>query len=508
MSYNNERYKKEIKKPEIRLTYAVLPVLSLIILLSLSLYLFSDNSSYGPNQIALMICAGIAAVIGHKHGCTWKEIEDGIKKGIHLSLSAIIILLFVGALIGTWILSGTIPTMISIGLKILSPEYFYAAACALCALVSLSIGSSWSTAGTVGIGLMGIASSFGMSPAITAGAVVSGAYFGDKISPLSETTNLAPAVLGVDLIEHIKHMMWTTIPSITIALLIFLFLGFSHHGTGNSENLENIVANLEQQFDLEWYLLIPLFILLYMSKKRFPAIPTIMIGAIMGAIFAAFFQPKAVELLAGSSEDSEHVLIILKGVWVALYDGYSSNTGNSEIDNLLSKGGMSSMLNTVWLILCAMTFGGVLERTGVLDRLVHESLRFVKGTCSLIVTTMTTCIGLNVITGEQYISILLPGQMFRVEFDRYKLEQKNLSRTLEDAGTITSPLIPWNSCGAYMSATLGVSTFVYLPFALFNLINLAVAIFYAYTGFKVKKTSDNDIGSKIQDVKSIISENK
>ncbi|WP_461536817.1 Na+/H+ antiporter NhaC [Spongorhabdus nitratireducens] len=481
---------RNIRQPS--LVDALLPVITLVCLLSLAVYLFSDDSSYGPNQIALLLCAGIAALVGLKNGHKWKDIEAGINKGINISLGAILILLAVGSLIGTWILSGTVPTMIYLGLKLLSPELFYAAACAMCALVAISIGSSWTVAGTIGIGLMGIATGLGMSPAITAGAVISGAYFGDKLSPLSDTTNLAPAVAGSELFSHIRHMLWTTVPSLAIALVLFLFIGFSEESVSSSSELNALINDLDQQFNLGWHLLIPMAVLLFMAVKKVPAFPTILVGAVLGGIFAVIFQPQAIANLAGGSEDLSPALATLKGVWIAFFDGYSSDTGNAVLDDLLSKGGMSGMLNTVWLIMCAMTFGGVLEKLGLLERLVRSALNLARSTGSLVVTTMATCIGTNIITADQYISVILPGRMYRAEFKRRKLAAVNLSRTLEDAGTISSPLIPWNTCGAYMAATLGVATFAYLPFAFFNLANLVLAAVYAYAGFKILPLEDEE----------------
>ncbi|WP_305857179.1 Na+/H+ antiporter NhaC [Balneatrix alpica] len=472
-----------IRKPS--LLDALIPVITLIVMLSLAVYFYADNSSYGPNQIALLLAASIAGLIGLKNGHSWSDIEEGINKGIQISLGAILILLAVGSLIGTWILSGTVPTMIYYGLKLMSPSYFYAASCAVCALVALSIGSSWTVAGTLGIGLMGIASGLGLSPEVTAGAVISGAYFGDKLSPLSDTTNLAPAVSGSDLFSHIRHMLWTTIPSLFLALILFLFLGFNAETAATAGELEQVLQALESQFNLGIHLLIPMFILLFMAVKRFPAFPTIFTGAVVGAVFALIFQQDAVLRLAGAAEGQSQLELLIKGSWMAFFDGYASDTGNAVMDDLLSKGGMSGMLNTVWLIMCAMTYGGILERLGLLERLVASILKLARSTGSLIITTLGTCVSTNIVTADQYISVILPGRMYRNEYKRRGLAAVNLSRSLEDAGTISSPLIPWNTCGAYMAATLGVATFAYLPFAFFNLINLALAVIYAMVGFQV-----------------------
>jgi NhaC family Na+:H+ antiporter len=464
---------------------AVLPVGCLVAMLAASVYLYGADSSYGANQIALLVAAGVAVVIGLKNGLTWKQMEDGIVHSIGVSMGAILILLSVGALIGTWILSGTVPTLIHYGLEILHPSIFYAAACVICAIVSLSIGSSWTTAGTLGVALIGVGAGLGLSPAVTAGAIISGAYFGDKMSPLSDTTNLAPAVVGSELFTHIRHMMWTTIPSIAIALFLFVILGLTAQPDQVATEFGGSMATLGESFNLGWHLLIPLAVVMFLAGRRWPAFPTMMIGALLGGVFAIIFQPEAVIRLAGD-EDLSRPMALVSGMWKALFDGYVSQTGVAAVDDLLSRGGMSYMLNTVWLILCAMTFGGAMERAGLLERLVRGTLKMAKSTGSLIAATLGTSVGTNIVAADQYIAIVLPGRLYREEFKRRGLAPVNLSRAIEDAGTITSPLIPWNTCGAYMAATLGVATFAYLPFALFNLINPIMAGLYAYWGVKIQ----------------------
>lgn len=477
----------EVRTPT--LLDALIPVISLILMLAGSVYLYGDNSSYGANQIALILAAGVAAAIGIKNGYRWKAIEQGIAKGISSAMGAILILLAVGSLIGTWILSGTVPTMIYFGLQLMEPTVFYAAACVICALVSVSIGSSWTTAATVGVALIGIAGGLGLSLEITAGAIISGAYFGDKMSPLSDTTNLAPAVAGTDLFTHIRHMVWTTLPSISIALVIFLTIGLVQSPTSDQVNLEHTLNLMDQHFNISLLALIPLFIVLVMAYRKIPAFPTIIIGALIGGIFAFFLQPEALLTFVG---DTEHSGFIDKvdGVWRALFDGYKIDTGDAAVNDLLNRGGMSSMLNTVWLILCALTFGAVLEHTQLLQRLVLATLSLVHSTGSLIVTVVLTCIGVNVMAADQYIAIVLPGRMFKAEFQKRKLDSKNLSRTLEDSATITSPLIPWNTCGVYMSGTLGVATLAYLPFCFFNLINPVISMLYGMYDFKIERIKE------------------
>ncbi|MBW3567268.1 MAG: Na+/H+ antiporter NhaC [Proteobacteria bacterium] len=470
---------------------ALVPVVAIIIMLATSVYLYGADSSYGANQIALLLGAGIATIIGLKNGLTWKTIEEGIVHGISISLGAILILLSVGSLIAAWILSGTVPTLIYYGLAVLHPAIFYPAACFICAVVGLSIGSSWTVAGTLGIALIGVAGAMGLSPAVAAGAIISGAYFGDKMSPLSDTTNLAPAVAGSELFSHIRHMMWTTVPSLVIALVGFGIMGFLQHAEGSAGGFNQMSDVLTEHFRTGWYLLFPLALVMYMAYRKVPAFPAMMIGALVGGVFAVIFQPDKVIALADNAELS-HGMSLLSGVWIALFDGYVSTTGNDVVDELLSRGGMSSMLNTIWLILCAMTYGAVLERTGMLQKLLTAALRMATNTGSLIMTTLLTSFGTNIIAADQYIAIVLPGRLYRLEFQRRKLAPVNLSRALEDTGTITSPLIPWNTCGAYMAGTLGVPTLAYLPFCFFNLVNPLLAAGYAFAGFKIEPLREGE----------------
>ncbi|MFT6051935.1 MAG: NhaC family Na+:H+ antiporter [Halioglobus sp.] len=474
--------KSEIR--QLTLLLALTPILFLVVLLASSVYLFGSDSSYGANQIALVMAACVAALVGRKTGVTWKMAQEGIITGIAIGLGPVLILLAVGMLIGTWILAGTVPAMIFYGVQILNPDIFYAASAMICAIIAISIGSSWTVAGTLGIGLMGIAGSFDLSPAITAGAIVSGAYFGDKLSPMSDTTNLAAAATGVDLFDHIRHMMWTTVPSFAIALTFFFFIG----GSGGAEpaEIETLKASLEAEFNIGLHLLLPLVLMLGLVYKRFPAYPAIVISALAGAVLAVGFQPERVIMLAGDSEGIMSGFVMLKGVWIALFDGYTSNSGNEFLDALLSKGGMSSMLNTVWLIMVALGFGGVLEQTGILAFLLKYALKKAKTTGSLVATTVVTCIGTNILAADQFIAVAIPGRLYKDEYKRQGLSPLNLSRTLEDSATLTSALIPWNTCGAYMSATLGIATFTYAPFAVFNFVCPMLAVIFAFIGFAQK----------------------
>jgi NhaC family Na+:H+ antiporter len=462
---------------------ALIPILVLIALMGSSVYLFGEDSSYGPNQVALLVGMFVAAIIGLKNGHTWTAIEEGIVKGISMSLGACLILLAVGALIGTWMLSGTVPTLIYYGLSLLDPSWFYAAAAVICAVVAMSIGSSWTTAATIGVALIGVAGGMELSLAITAGAVVSGAYFGDKLSPLSETTNLAPAIAGTNLFEHIKYMMWTTIPSFCIALILFALLGLQENTVSASSRIPEMQLLLQQEFHIAWYNLFPLVVLLTLAIRKMPAFPAVSIGAAIGGVWALLFQADLVSSML-ETEFSDFVTSLMV-VWTAMFDGVSFSTPDENLNSLLSRGGMSSMLNTIWLIICAMSFGAVLERVGLLAAVVSLALKGATSAGDMVLRTILTSLGTNIVTADQYMSIVMPGRMYKEEFEKRNLHQLNLSRSLEDGGTITSPLIPWNTCGAYMHSVLGVHPFSYIFYAFFNLINPILAIIYAYMGIKI-----------------------
>ncbi|NOZ42902.1 MAG: Na+/H+ antiporter NhaC, partial [Alphaproteobacteria bacterium] len=459
-SQHQEPTGSEPGMPEISLFESLIPVFVLMSLLALSVYLYGQDTQAGATQMSLLISAGVAAAIGWKNNYKWQDIEKAIAYGIGNTVNALLILLMVGSLIGTWILSGTVPAMVYYGLQIISPNYFYVTACLLCAVTSVSTGSSWSTAGTIGIGLIGISSGLGLSPEITAGAIISGAYFGDKMSPLSDTTNLAPAVADSEIFSHIRHMMWTTFPAMAIALILYLIIGLFSDGVVATIDIQDKLDLLNQNFHIGWYLLIPMLIVFYMAYRKFPAFPTIMTGALVGGVFAVIFQQDTI--LNFVKADHVTALDMFDGVWRALFGGYVSHTGNAELDGLLSRGGMSSMLSTVWLIMTAITFGSVIEKLGMLQRIVNSMIHLAQSTGSLILMTALTCIGVNILAADQYIAIILPGRMYRLEFKKRNLASKNLSRVLEDAGTVTSALVPWNTGGAFMSTTLGVMTFAYL----------------------------------------------
>ena len=453
------------------------PIGLLIALLSVSVALFGSDASYGPNQVALIVGAAATMLVGWYRGMRWEAIQEGMVGAITVSIMPMMILLSVGALIGSWIISGTVPGMIYYGVQLLDPNWFYAASAVICALASLSLGSSWTVAGTLGIGLMGIATTYSLSPAVTAGAVISGAYFGDKLSPLSDTTNLAAAAVGVDLFEHIKNMLWTTLPAFLLALVTFSFVG--SEGAAAPENIAEIRSALAAQFSLSPWVLSPLALMLLLIYLKVPAYPAILICTLSGTLYAAFFQPEVVKAMAMAAHPDTPAPLI-QGLWMALFSGYQSPPELGTLSQLLDKGGLASMLNTIFLILTAMTFGGMLESTGILRQLLHGVLRGVKRTGDLILATVSGGIITNILAADQFLAITLPGRLFTPAYDERHLNRLNLSRTLEDSATLTSVLVPWNTCGAFMAATLGVATLDYAPYALFNLICPVLAVVFGY----------------------------
>ncbi|MEG0773308.1 Na+/H+ antiporter NhaC [Clostridium sp.] len=455
---------KEIRKP--KMWEALIPILALIISLSVGIMVY-DASPHIP----LVLATVIAVIMALKVGYTWADLEDGIINTIQMSMQAILILMIIGMVIGAWIVSGTVPTMIYYGLQILSPGIFLVATCIICCIVSLATGSSWTTAGTVGIALLGVGIGLDIPKEMVAGAVISGAYFGDKMSPLSDTTNLAPAMAGATLFDHVKHMIYTTGPSLIISLIIFGIMGFGFSGKEiDQSQLQIIFDGLSDSFVISPILLLPPVVVIILVVKKFPAIPGLFIGVLLGAILAMLVQKTD-----------------FGGVLSVLNDGYVGESGIEMVDELLNRGGLQSMMFTVSLIICAMTFGGVMEKAGFLELMAEKLLRFAVSTGSLVLVTIVSCIVCNILAGDQYLSIVIPGRMYKNEFSKRGLAAKNLSRCLEDAGTLTSPLVPWNTCGAFMSTTLGVATLGYLPYCFLNLINPVVSVILGYTGITMEK---------------------
>jgi Na+:H+ antiporter, NhaC family len=468
---------------------ALIPVATLIAFLAASYLLYGDKAASGPNQVALGLCALVAAGIAVKNGMKWDGIREATVSGVATGLTAIFILLAVGALIGTWALSGTIATMVYYGLQVLNPHFFYASTTVICAVIAVGIGSSWTVAGTIGIGLIGISNEMGLSPAITAGAVISGAYFGDKTSPLSDTVNLATAAAGSDLFDHIRETLWTSVPSLVLTVLLFTLIGRPSQFDAAAS-----LSGLDKHFVITAWALLPLVLVFALAVLRVPAFVTIFAGALFGGVLAAIFNAPQVLTFAASPSLPEP-LALIKGIWSALANGYLSSTGDAGIDKLLSRGGMESMLNTIWLILTALAFGAVMEHAQLLDRLIEPLSRGIRSTGALVASVVATGVGVNIVASDQYIAIVLPARMFRIEFERRHLAPVVLSRAVGDSGSVTSPLIPWNSCGAYMAAALGVPTLNYAGYAFFCLINPLATIALALLGFRMRRTEPTSNGS-------------
>ena len=434
----------------------------------------------------MLLSAALASLIGVLKGKNWLNIIDTISKSISSTTSAIIILLLIGSLTGTWLISGIVPAMIYYGLKILNPDFFLFASCIICAIVSLASGSSWSTIATVGIALIGIGKVMGISEGLVAGSIISGAYFGDKMSPLSDTTNLAAAMSSSNLFSHIKYMMYTTIPSFIIAIVIFFFLGFNIE-TSTSQNINDLLFALESKININYYLFIVPMVVVILIIKKTPAIPALFVGVLLGALFAIIFQPQLIQEI--NENNSLDIKSYYKVIITAISSEIQITTENNLMNNLLNSNGMKGMLSTVWLVICAMSFGGAMQATKLLKRISDPIIKYAKSTGSLIATTSGTCLFFNLTTADQYLSIVVPGKMFENSYKKRGLAPENLSRTLEDSGTVTSVLIPWNTCGAAQSAVLGVATLTYMPFCFFNLISPVMTIIYGYFKIKIKNIS-------------------
>jgi NhaC family Na+:H+ antiporter len=461
---------------------AVIPVASLIVLVGLSYYLFGDAGAGGPNQVGLVAATMIAVFIGWRRGHSLASLGEAAVASVSTGIGAIFILLAVGALIGTWALSGTLVAMVYYGLQLLSPNYFYVTATAICAFVSLSIGSSWTVAGTIGIGLMGIAHGMGLNPAIAAGAIISGAYFGDKSSPLSDSANLAAAAAGVDLYRHIREMFLTSAVSMAIALGVFYFLGQPGDFDASAE-----IDAMRGAFHISLWLFVPLLLVILLAIFKMPPFTAIFLGALAGGVLAVCVAPERVSAFAAAREGVPGWLALFKGVWLALASGYKASTGNAALDILVTRGGMDSMLNTIWLIITALAFGGVVEKCGVLERLITPVIEKAKSAGALVASLVAAIVATNVVTADQYIAVVLPARMFKTAFARRGFEPVVLSRAVGDAATPTGALIPWNSCGAYMAATLGVSTLSYAPFAVFCFASPLLTIAIAYAGIRMRR---------------------
>ncbi len=465
---------------------ALIPLLTLVALISGAVYLFGLDAVDGPIPVALVTCTMIVAIIALKNGHKWEDVSRTGKMAFESIVTPVFILLAVGALIGTWNMSGTIPTLAFYGIKLLEPSYFYAASLVVCAVIAMSIGSSWTTAGTIGVGLVGLASLIGVSPAVTAGAVISGAYVGDKLSPLSETTVLASQLAEVNLYTHLKAQAWTSVPSFLVALVVFGVMGLFTEVPAGTVDTGSELLMLDQLFRISVWTLIPLALLIVMSLRKVPASLAIMISALVAGFLAPLLQPEAVERFI-NDETVRPPAAYIKAIWLALGSGFQANSGIPVLDRLLSRGGMDSMLKTLWIIIGAVTFGTLLDEFKLLKKLMDPIMARAKSTGRLMASLIATAFSLNIIAGDQYIALVLPSRMYRAEFKKRGLAPQNLSRACADGGTVTSPLVPWNSCGAYMAAVLGVPTLAYLPFAIFNYVSPLFSILWGITGFKIQR---------------------
>ena len=541
---------------------ALFPIFFLIGLLVINVFLFEDTLD-GANQLALLLAASVAALVGSRLGFGWKTMLGGIVSAISSALPAVIILLLIGSLAGTWLLSGIIPAMVYYGLDILNPAIFLFAACLISAVISLSTGSSWSTIATVGVALIGIGHVLGFNDGLIAGAIISGAYFGDKMSPLSDTTNLAAAMAGTDLFTHIRYMMYTTVPSISLALIIFLLIGFNGDTDGNGPtDVASIQEAIQEKFYITpWLFLIPAAVI-FMIIKKVDAIPALFAGVLLAGLFAFVFQPRLIDeaserhryeikhgfgeaavfdwenygktgaslpfsegtellklngndyLISFETENAEVPVItplgdnlpeiiiekqsksLLAAGYIALVQAattdQSFSTSEEKINRLFTTGGMKGMLNTIWLIVCAMSFGGVMEVTGLLNALTQKIANWAKTRGQLIAGTVFTCVGFNLTTSDQYLSIVVPGRMFAKVYKDRGLAPENLSRTLEDSGTVTSVLVPWNTCGKVQSSVLGVATGEYFMYCFFNLLSPIVTMVFGFAGWKIRYLKSSD----------------
>lgn len=478
---------KNIKNPSPLIS--LIPLSVLVILLALTIKLFGADAIAGGSQLSLLtasaVCTAMSILI---YGRKWVDLEESIIRNMRSATPALIILLLIGAIAGTWMASGIIPSLIYYGLKILHPSIFLPASCIICAIISLLTGSSWTTIATIGVALMGIGRALGFDDGWIAGAIISGAYFGDKISVMSDTTVLASSTTEVPLFTHIKYMLITTIPSLLISIMVFTIVGLSA-STTSSADMMAIEEGLQSTFNISpWLLIVPILTGILIAK-RLPAIVTLFASAFMAAIAMVIAQPELILQIANVENNS--ALSSLKAIIIASTTNNSIETGNELLNNLVTTRGMGGMMGTIWLIICAMCFGGVMYGSGMLSAITQIFLRVARRTVSVVSSTVGSGLFFNLVTGDQYISIILTGNLFRKLYDERDLEHRLLSRSIEDSATITSVLIPWNSCGMTQSTVLGVATLTYMPYCIFNIISPLMSIFMATIGYKIYKRSDN-----------------
>ena len=461
---------------------SLVPILILVAMLAVTIHLFGSDALAGGSQVCLITASAICVLIGMGgYKRTWKEFEDAITKNIAGIGTALLILLLIGALSGAWMVCGVVPTLIYYGIQIIDPNFFLVSTCVICAIVSVMTGSSWTTIATIGIALLGIGKALGFEEGWIAGAIVSGAYFGDKVSPLSDTTVLASSTVGTPLFTHIKYLLLTTVPSMLITLIIFTIAGLSFESPSSIQIAEFTQA-LGDKFHISIWLMIVPIVTGVMIAKRVSSIITLFLSAMLAIVFAFIFQP---ELLLEISGTGEGVMSLVKGGMNTLFGSTSLDAGNAEINDLISTRGMSGMMDTIWLIICAMCFGGAMTAGGMLASITSVFVRFTKKCVSLVSSTVATGLFMNLTTADQYISIILTGNMFKDIYKKNGYDSRLLGRTVEDSVTVTSPLIPWNSCGMTQSTVLGVSTFVYFPYCFFNYISPLMSIFMAAIGYKI-----------------------
>ncbi|KAA2217280.1 Na+/H+ antiporter NhaC [Maribacter flavus] len=473
-----------VENKELSILEATIPVVALVIMLAYNVYVFGDDALSGSNQFILLLGGAVAAIVGIYKKVPYKQMLAEVAENIKSTSGALLILLMVGALAGTWLVSGIIPAMIYYGLQILNPTIFLAACVIICAVISIATGSSWTTAATVGIALIGIGETLGISLGMTAGAILSGAYFGDKLSPLSDTTNLAPAMAGGELFTHIKYMLWTTVPTITVTLIVFIIIGFNLETSGEAD-VDAILSSIDASFNINgWLFIVPIVVVALIVKKT-PPLAALLIGTLLGALFALIFQPEVVAGITGAKE--LNFQSGYEGILKAITVSTDVPTDNASLSDLFSAKGMAGMLGTIWLIVCAMVFGGIMDGIGALSRITKALLGLAKSTFGLFFSTGISCIVLNGTASDQYLAIVVPGKMFSQAFKDRGLAPENLSRTLEDTGTVTSVLIPYNTCGAYHSGVLGVGVAEYFVYAIFNWLSPIMTFIFAAFNIKIKK---------------------
>ena len=474
---------KQYKTPS--MLQSLLPIAVLILFLTLNVKFFHDDTLSGANQMALILASAVAGVISVSLGYKWLSIRAKVVKGIGTAMPAILILFMISSLAGNWMVSGVVPMLIYYGLEILHPKIFLCAAVVICALVSVSTGSSWSTVATIGVALLGIGKALGFNDAMIAGAIISGAYFGDKMSPLSDTTNLAPAVAGTDLFTHVRYMVHTTVPSLILTMVIFLIIGFTIDLQGVTTSADAVQAAIKAKFNVTPVLLLVPAMLIYIIAKKVPPLPSLLAGTLLAALLAVIFQPHILKEVAatGGSFTKQAYIAIMK----TMFGTVSVTTDNQAVNELLITRGMAGMLNTVWLIICAMVFGGIMEASGMLKTITGKLMKFVHNAGTLVGSTVATCLFFNITASDQYLSIVIPGRMYAKKFRDMGFKPELLSRTLEDSGTVTSVLVPWNTCGATQSSVLGVSTWAYAPYCFFNIISPFMSVFIASIGYKIRR---------------------